>query len=117
MEGKESGVYVEAQTGTLMYFRRYVGGRVAATMMVVMVPVFKGKDSKHIVAEIHSMFTKKQHRRKGYMSEVLSAVLGSMQGEVKFAVTNWNDSSKEGRAFLLKRGFERQGVSLFWKRQ
>jgi hypothetical protein len=110
-----SGIYVEPQTGTLLYFRRQVGGRIASTLMVIMIPVIKDGVSRHIVAEIHNMWTKPRHRNNGYMGELVEAVKGSMRGQVRYIITSWNDSSKQGREFLLKRGFERKGSTLIWR--
>lgn len=72
--------------------------------------------NKFLHINIHSMFTPEKHRKKGYMSTLLEHVKKMAGGLVKFIITSYDDSSFEGRVFLMERGFFKKDGMLIWER-
>ncbi len=72
----------------------------------------------YMVVFILDMKTKEKYRGKGYMGNILDAVKRYFGGSVKFILTNYHDSSKEGIAFLKKRDFvhNKENSQLIWRR-
>jgi len=72
----------------------------------------------YFVVYILDMETKKKYRGKGYMDNLLNHLKEFMKGTVKFILTNYHDSSADGRAYLLKRDFvhNKENSQLIWRR-
>lgn len=68
-----------------------------------------------VYGEIPRMATFAKHRGKGYMSELIECAKGDPA--IQYIVTSWDDSTEQGRAFLLKRGFENKHGKLVWRRE
>lgn len=64
--------------------------------------------------EIVRMKTEIQYRKQGIMRRLLNYAL--MDPKIEFAVSNWNDSTADGRNFLLSNGFRQSGRDLLWRR-
>lgn len=114
-----SGLTVKPEPGQLMYFQwNEEGGRVRSVMTVAIegiVPPNEPQD-KYFIVKIMQMTTKMKYRKKGYMNKILEGVKKFGQGNVKFIVTSWYDSTEMGRKFLMKRGFVREKNILIWRR-
>jgi len=72
----------------------------------------------YFVVFILDMETKKKYRGKGYMDNILNRLKEFMSGTVKFMLTDYRESSTEGRAYLMKRGFvhNKPNGQLIWRR-
>lgn len=108
------------------YFYQWLkDSKVIATMEVRIRPILddngkmmtKGRDpvSGHpvprIFVEIVRMNTKPKYRKQGYMTQLLQ--LAMQDPKVEWIETSWDDSTADGRNFLLSRGFEQNvGQSL-----
>jgi len=115
---KVDGLHATEILGKLINYTWEENGRTKATALVV-VRVVRNETTKHtqIVLFIWNMNTPKHHRRKGYMSKLISTLKISFEGRVKYMLTNYKDSSKESINFLLKHGFKRLDVLLLWRQE
>jgi hypothetical protein len=64
--------------------------------------------------EIVRMNTKPEFRHLGMMSALVDCALGD--SKIEWAETNWDDSTGDGRNWLLERGFVQEGNKLIWER-
>ena len=65
--------------------------------------------------EIHKMITKRKHRKKGVMSVLLLAVM--RHPYIWWIETSYSDSTEQGREWLMKRGFKKEGDKLIHRRK
>lgn len=77
-------------------------------------PLFKRK-TPVLYCEIVRMNTLPKHRGKGFMGQLFE--VAKQDPRIAWIETNWKDSSPKGKAFLLKRGFVKEGNKLIWERQ
>lgn len=113
------GVFIEPVNGQLIYLHYMDGGKPASTIMAVAIPAQMKTGvtvRRHVVMEIHRMATVSKHQKKGYMTSLIEKMKVMINGQVKYILTNWDDSTDDGRNFLLNRGFERRGKHLVWER-
>jgi len=110
------GMFVTEIPGELKFFEWHVDDKPVAGVLAVIRGVMS-KDEKYIVIQIWQMNTKKEHRRKGYMTSLITHMKTCLAGNVKYIITNYYDSTKEGRALLKKLGFEHKDVLLVWRRE
>ena len=52
---------------------------------------------------------------KGYMYEAMQVMKKFMNHMVRYIYTNWDDSTKAGRAYLMRQGFKRDKTILIWE--
>jgi len=64
--------------------------------------------------EIARMNTRPEWRKQGIMTELLCIAAGNK--EIEYIETLWDDSTEDGRAFLLSHGFRRENERLVWEK-
>lgn len=67
-----------------------------------------------VYIEIVRMNTKPKYRKQGIMHKLLEHAIGDPK--IEYAYTNWDDSTGDGRNFLLKRGFVQEGDKLIYRK-
>ena len=113
------GFYIESVPGAANWIYWYTDKEErAANMFVLIRGIARSPQDpdKYLVVYIHSMFTAEKFRGKGYMDKLLASLQNLQSKLVKFITTSYGDSTKEGRAFLTKRGFLKEGDVLIWRR-
>lgn len=81
-------------------------------MMVRDTPLAKPRP--RVYAIIRDMNTKEEYRKQGMMDRLL--ICAHQNKQVEWFETSWDDSTEDGRGFLLKRGFVREGKRLISRR-
>lgn len=72
------------------------------------------KPRPRVFLEIVRMNTKIQYRKQGRMHKLMANAL--MDPKIEWAVSSWEDSTADGRNFLLGCGFRQSGSDLIWRR-
>lgn len=73
------------------------------------------KPRPRIYISIRDMHTKPKYRKQGIMDRLL--ICAFQDNRVEWFETSWDDSTEEGRKFLLNRGFHREEDKLVFERQ
>lgn len=68
---------------------------------------------QRIYIKIRDMNTRPKYRKQGIMDRLLICALQDRR--VEWFETSWNDSTEEGRKFLMKRGFYREDSNLVFR--
>ncbi len=71
----------------------------------------------YLVIDIENMTLQhtSKDKGKGYMHETITVAKRFMDQSVRYIMTNWDDSTKEGRNYLLRQGFKRDKTILIWE--
>ena len=70
----------------------------------------------YLVIDIESMgVSHKKDYGKKYMYETVLVMQRFMDNNVRYIMTNWDDSTKDGRAYLQRQGFKRIKNILLWE--
>jgi GNAT superfamily N-acetyltransferase len=106
-------------------WQEFKDGRPIATLELWIMPVFENGIPQHvkenplakprprIYIQIRDMHTKPKYRRTGIMDRLL--IMALQDRRVEWFETSWNDSTEEGRSFLLHRGFKREDDKLVFR--
>lgn len=126
---KINGIQVVRQLCQVFYFQDYVDNNPVATLHVHMCPVMDQKTGKpaytpnvlnpkdmkpRIFIQIVHMATKPDYRRQGRMRNLLMKAMEDPK--IEWVETSWDDSSDDGRNFLLMNEFKREKGKLIWRR-
>lgn len=68
------------------------------------------KKQPRIYAKIRNMITRPEHRGKGIMGALLTCAI--QDHRIEWVETSWDDSTSDGRNFLLGKGFIQDGDKL-----
>lgn len=74
----------------------------------------KDKETPREYLEIARMTTKPEYRKQGIMTELLCLSAGNKN--LEWIETLYDDSTDEGRAFLMSHGFKHEGSKLIWEK-
>lgn len=111
------GLKVKPEPGQLMYFTWFYKGKPRSVMTTAVEGIAVGEVAdRYLIVKIMQMTTKPKYRKKGFMGNILEKVKLFGQGQTKYIITSWFDSSEEGKKYLLKRDFTREGNVLIWRR-
>lgn len=113
--GVRNGIWI-GEAGGALDLSLYKNGRIVAESKVVLITCGNPAKDGHLVVEIYTMWTAENFRRQGAMTQLLDRMKAMYDGKVKFVLSHWRDSTKEGRACLLARGFKREKDVLLWRR-
>lgn len=128
--GKLNGITAKRQVCTVMYWQDFVDNEPVATLHIHVCPVMDQKTGQpaylpnildpkqrvpRIFLQIVHMATKDDYKKQGRMNELL--MRASEDRKIEWIETSWDDSSEDGRAFLLKRQFNRERGKLIWRRE
>jgi len=70
----------------------------------------------YLVIAIENMgVSHKKDYGKGYMYKIIKSIQTLGRNLVRYIYTNWDDSTKEGRAYLIRQGFKRKKNLLLWE--
>jgi len=104
----------------VLLFQHLVDSSPVSTLELRVWPVIKqeqwvtGPYGKLVWAEIPRMHTKSKYRGQGIMSRLIKFAMSDPK--IDHITTSFDDSTEQGRSFLGKNGFHREGVSLVWRR-
>lgn len=111
------------------YWQELLKGKIVATLHIHICPIrdklsgrplFKKHEQNPLIAiprifiQIINMSTKAKHRKNGIMTKLLDKALADPK--IEFATSSWDDSTADGRNFLLGRGFVQESNELVWRR-
>ncbi len=127
-EKQTEGIRASRVIAETYFFEDLSEGKAKATLEIRVRPVmdefnrpaytapteFGLKPKARYFLEIVRMNTKIQYRKQGIMARLLNYAL--MDPKIEFAVSNWDDSTSDGRNFLLSHGFRQSGRDLLWRR-
>lgn len=116
LDKEKDGLYVERIPGTPFWFQWYENDSMVSWAKIRVIPAMQyGK--RHLTIEIDHIETRKQDRRKGFATMIVERMKRAFDGEVKYIITGWHDSSAESRGMLTRAGFKREGAALVWRRE
>ncbi len=111
------------------YWQEMRAGKVAATLHIHVCPIRDSNTGKplfkpgvmnpkgaipRVFIQIVNMVTKPKYRKTGIMSELLAAAMADPK--IEWVETSWDDSTADGRNFLLGKGFVQEGKDLIFKK-
>ena len=124
-----NGIVCQRQVCQVMYWQDFVNNEPVSTLHIHVCLVMDNKTGQpsfkpdifnpknrisRIFIQIVNMATLPDYRGQGRMDELLKR---SMEDpKIEWVETSWDDSSDEGRGFLLKREFVRECGKLIWRR-
>jgi hypothetical protein len=124
------GLRVGKLIGEVFFFQWLVENEAIATLEVRIMPVRGGSGEPlfnmigprripRLMGEIPRMATRSRYRKQGIMSKLLAQAIADPK--IEWMETSWDDSSADGRNFLLGRGFKQEtrptGSILIWRRK
>jgi len=119
-----TGMSIMNQIAQIYWFNDNINGNVVSSLLAFMCPMMEdGKPAMRVVGgtsmyrifmQIIRMNTKSKHRREGRMSKLLEKAL--QDPKIEYAESSWDQSTADGRNFLLGRGFVQEGNNLVWRR-
>lgn len=124
-----NGIMCQSQMCQVMYWQDFVNNEPVATLHIHVCPIMDKKTGRpafnpnifdptkkvpRIFLQIVHMATKEGYKKQGRMNELL--MRATEDRKIEWVETSWDDSSEEGRAFLLKRQFVREKGKLIWRR-
>jgi len=111
----QNGIFIEPHQGDPLYITDYINGTIVASLFLNAVFVRPKTIKPYCVLEIHNMWTRPKNRKEGRMKKLVNVAKTLFNGNVRYIVSSWKQSSPEGRALLLGCGFIEKKGAILWQ--
>lgn len=128
-EEKPDGKVFFIQKCEVGFWQELRAGKPVATLHIHICPIINPETNKplfkhdqmypqrgipRIFLEIVQMNTKPKYRKQGIMGSLLDSAMADPK--IEWVETSWDDSTADGRNFLLGKGFEQKGSKLIYRK-